>query len=106
MRRLLLVLTLTALFVASAVASGSALAQGEICEGLGTAFEAQTTQTLPPQAKGGGVIMPEPFPGQGDENSAIDQDLLCNITAHSSPHNSYCAICSRGLGALGGSALF
>ena len=75
MRRLLLVLTLTALFVASAVASGSALAQG-VCEGLTNALEAQTTQTLPPQAKGGGVIMPEPFPGQGDENSAIDHDLF------------------------------
>ena len=75
MRRLLLVLTLTALFVASAVASGSALAQG-VCEGLTNALEAQTTQTLPPAAQPDGEMMPRSFPGQGDEHSAIDHDLF------------------------------
>ena len=66
MRRLLLVLALTALFVASAFASGSALAQGKACEGLDTAVDTQT----------GG-----PLPSQGDENSALEpgvfQQLHC-----------------------------
>jgi hypothetical protein len=78
MRRLLLVLALTALFVASAFASGSALAQGEQgCEGLQTGVEAQTTMTLPP--KEGYPVTP--VPGQGDEHSVLDpgvaQQLHC-----------------------------
>jgi hypothetical protein len=76
MRRILFVLALTALFVASAFASGSALAQGAGgCEGLETAIESQTTLTLP----GGDPV--EPVPGQGDENSVLDpgvfQQLHC-----------------------------
>ena len=79
MRRLFLLLAVTALLVASAFASGSALAQGESCEGFVTAFEAQTTETLPEEAVGPGPAPPEgpaPFPGQGDEVSEVDQDLF------------------------------
>jgi hypothetical protein len=51
MRRLFLVLALTALLVASAFASGSALAQGEqSCEGLRNALASQERPALLPEA--------------------------------------------------------
>ncbi len=78
-RRVLLVLALTALLVASAFASGSAWAlSGDACEGLATAVDAQTTQTLPPQGVGP-APPPEgaaPFPGQGGDNSALDPGVV------------------------------
>jgi hypothetical protein len=79
MRRLFLLLAVTALLVATAFASGSALAQGEeSCEGLTNALESQEQPALLPEAllhnptveviitpEGAGVANPS----QGEENS-------------------------------------
>ena len=80
MRRLVLVLALTALLVASAFASGSALAQGEEgCGGLRNALESQERPTLLPEAVLHNptrevIITPEgpagvANPSQGEEHS-------------------------------------
>ena len=75
MRRIVLVLALTALLVAWALAS-SALAQGvQGCAGLQAADDAQDPQLLPPRAVG---PAPPPEgaatnPSQGEEHSAVEE---------------------------------
>ena len=66
MRRLFLLLALTALLVASAFASGSALAQ-EQCLGLTIAIEAQANT-------------------QGDESSALDPGVFQQLHCVPIPH--------------------
>ena len=90
MRRLLLVLALTALLVASAFASGSAFAQvippdqdGDpetACEGIARiAANVQEPQVLPPgvtpppSGPSPDPSEPAPVPGQEGEDSAIDE---------------------------------
>jgi hypothetical protein len=84
MRRIILVLALTALLVAVALAGSAGAQEGKLppepgCEGLAKADTTQEEAALPEAIPGETA---EDFPGEGEEQSAVDdveQQNRCRV---------------------------